>query len=376
MNENGHKTRKVNKGAPSGLVFSLIVHTAVFFLAGLLVVFRVMTMPDAQFEVPESIERPKMKLKKPKVKVKKSSQPKPSSRIVAKVKTRDMPEIQLPDLAGVGEGLLGGTGVGENFLDLPEISEVSLFGGQVTSGADLEVTFYCMAKDRDGTPNYGMDHPEYFALLRKFVLSGWNTKLFDRYYRSPTRLYATSIFIPTVPSALGPHAFGEDMDYGYCWVAHYKGKLVHKDGITFRFWGAADDVLTVAVDGEVVLAANYTWDGIDAHTIADHWVSRAPNDRVFRLGNQRRTGSEWITLEPGVAHDFQAIAGEGPGGGFHAELLVEVQGEEYPLNDQGGRIFPAFATEPIPRSVQDSILMNLAEGEANVTNVTTFFNDF
>ena len=101
---------KVNKGAPSGLLISLAFHGGLFFIAGLFVVFTVVNRPEPEFVPPPPLERPRMKLKKPKVKVQKSSQPRPSSRIVAKVKTRKMPEIQLPDLVGTGEGLLGGDG--------------------------------------------------------------------------------------------------------------------------------------------------------------------------------------------------------------------------------------------------------------------------
>lgn len=141
------KRSKVNKGAPSGFVISLAFHVTAFFVAGLFVVFTVASKAEPEFKAPPPVERPKMNIKKPKVKVQKNSQPKPSSRIVAKVKTRDMPEIQLPDLMGTGEGLLGGSGLGGEFLDLPDVGEMTLFGGGITSGADLEVTFYstCLA---------------------------------------------------------------------------------------------------------------------------------------------------------------------------------------------------------------------------------------
>lgn len=210
-----------------------------------------------------------MKLKKPRVKVKKSSQPKPSSRIVAKVKTKTMPEIQLPDLVGTGEGLMGGTGMGDDFLDLPEIGELTVFGGEVTSGNDMKVTFYNLNLGRSGN-DVAMNPDAYESVLQKFVKSGWKKSILGKYYRSSRVLYATTIMIPICTSTVAPSAFGEDLDYGYCWVALYEGKLTHKDPITFRFWGASDDVLTVAVDGEVVLEANWP----DSR-IASDWASSA-----------------------------------------------------------------------------------------------------
>ncbi len=90
-------------------------------------------VPDQTFAA-AAVERPKMMLKKPKVKVVKSAQPKPSSRIVAKVKTRSMPEIQMPDLEGTSEGLIGGTGLGSaEIVDRAEISETSVFGYAVST---------------------------------------------------------------------------------------------------------------------------------------------------------------------------------------------------------------------------------------------------
>ena len=106
------RAQRINKGAPSGMLISLIVHAVAFFVAGLFVVFTVLPKSQPEFEPPLPVTRPKMKLKKPKVKVKKSSQPKPSSRIVAKLKTAKMPEIRISDLAGNGAGLLGDLGGG------------------------------------------------------------------------------------------------------------------------------------------------------------------------------------------------------------------------------------------------------------------------
>ena len=136
--------------------FKAIAATAViaavcFFLSGMFVVFSVLPKSAPVFEVPPPIEavhvtlpmdgmdslaladydgasrqrydksngnreslsevaaeRPRMALKKPTVKVKKSSAPKPSTRIVANVKMSPMPEINIPDIVGTGEGLMGG----------------------------------------------------------------------------------------------------------------------------------------------------------------------------------------------------------------------------------------------------------------------------
>ncbi|MBN2164206.1 MAG: hypothetical protein JXR25_15540 [Pontiellaceae bacterium] len=369
----------VSKGAPSGLLISLLVHAGAFFLAGLFVVFTVLPKHEEPFVPPPLTERPKMNLKKPKVKVQKSSKPKPSSRIVAKVKTATMPEIQLPDLIGNGDGMLGeGNGFGGAFLDLPEIGEINIIGKDISSGSDMQVTYFTMARRPDGSKSSSLSEgvPEFFSLIRDFVAHGWRKSDLSGLYRSPKRLYATTLMIPPVASIIGPAAFGEDINYGYAWIALYEGKLVHKEDITFRFWGAADDILDVAVDGKVVLAANLDWDGVNAHTIAEEWVSSAPNNRTYMAGTyEKLVGGDWITLKAGVPRDFKAITGEGAGGEYYAQLLVEVQGEHYPINDFGDPLFPIFATEQPSWAVQDAILENMFSQDANVTNVTVIFND-
>ena len=377
---------KVNKGAPSGLIISLAFHAGAFFVAGIFVVFTVLPKPKPVFEAPPPVERPKMQLKKPKVKIKKSSSPKPSSRIVANVQMAKMPEISIPDLVGTGEGLMGGVGgVGGDSFGVPGEGTTTLFGAGVTTGSDMEVTFYTMAKRWNGEPNTNISEggPEFADLLAKFVASGWDKKVLSKLYRAPEKKYATTLIIPVTSSTMGPAAFGEDINYGYAWIALYEGKLVCKDDITFRFWGTSDDILTVAVDGEVVLAANLPWDGVDYYKIAEGWGTKVPgsrsqlsNDGTHVAGNNSLVGGDWITLEAGVPKDFKAITGEGPGGEFYAYLLVEVKGEDYPLNKFGGRIFPIFCTEKPSWELEDIILENLFEGDANVTNVTTIFKDY
>ncbi|MBN2163615.1 MAG: hypothetical protein JXR25_14850 [Pontiellaceae bacterium] len=371
MSKKNRKT-SVNKGAPSGLLVSLIFHAAVFFVAGLFVVFTVVNKAEPEFVQPAPIERPKMQLKKPKVKVQKSSQPKPSSRIVAKVKSRDMPEIQLPDMMGSGEGLLsGGTGDGGVFMDLPDINTVRLMGSKVSTGSDFIGTYYDFNRRSTGA-GQSIDQNDFEEAILRFILSDWNTTLFSRYYKSPNKRYATCFMVPSIPSDLGPESFGEPGAAGYCWAVHYKGKLVHKDGIKFRFWGFGDDILMVRLDGKLVLAGSWPDSVVQ---VGCGWHSPAPESGVYRLGIRGAQISDWITLEPGVPLDMEVLIGEIPGGSFCAQLLVEVDGVDYETNDQGGPILPMFTTETPSWGVIDAIAEHLVYGEAKLTNGPVF-NDY
>lgn len=145
---------------------TLVIAFGVYFVSGMFVVFTVVNKPEAEFAPPPPLERPRMKLKKPRVKVTKSAQPqqrdkivvkarvpkpgvsveetlgmldesasdafRPSSRIVGKIKTVPMPDIQLPDLAGSGEGLMGGVGKASS-----EYEEIHLFGRLGSEPAEL-----------------------------------------------------------------------------------------------------------------------------------------------------------------------------------------------------------------------------------------------
>ncbi len=363
------KPGKLTKGMPSAVVLSILIHAALFFLAGLLVVFTVVRKEEPKFEAPKAVDRPKMKLRKPKVKVKKTSKPKPTTRIVTKVQRASMPDIQLPEISDMANGLEGGV---NGFDMMPDLGETSLFGAEQSIGNDFVGTFYDFKRDRSGR-NISTGPDTFTGLLAKFVRSGWKTSDFAHYYRSPKKLYATTFMIPPVLSLLAPEAFGEADTIGYCWAAHYEGQLVHKDGITFRFWGMGDDVLVVRVDGKVVLSAcwpdNGTW-GIES--IGSFWQSSSADSRKYYMGHNKSDVGDWITLEPGVPQDMELIIGEVPGGGFVAMLAVEVQGVEYPKGPQGNPILPMFKTAEPSLDLIETIHSDLVHGEICVTNGPVF----
>ena len=363
------KSKGVVKGAPSGFVISLFVHAAAIMLAGFLVVFTVTQKEEKKFVPPKPVERPKMKLKKPKVKVKKTSKPKATTRIVTKVKRASMPDIQLPEMSGMGEAL--GGGLGEGFNVMPDLGEVTLFGGGQTIGNDFVGTFYDFKRDRNGRPNT-MTEDKFVLELTKFVTGGWKPSRLAQYYRSPKKLYATAFMIPPIRSQIAPAAFDEPETLGYAWAVHYKGQLVYPEDIKFRFWGMGDDVMVVRVDGEVVLNACWPSGTWESYTIGGNWVSSAKNDFRFYLGNNLSRGGDWIELKAGEPKDMELIIGETPGGQFCSMLTVEVFGEEYPRNRQGGPVLPIFKTEEPSLDLQDAIYRDMIEGEADVTGGPIF----
>ena len=376
MKQADNKFPKITKGMPSAVVLSILIHAALFLLAGMLVVFTVLKKEEKKFVPPKAVDRPKMKLKKPKVKIKKSSKPKPTTRIVTKVTRANMPDIQLPEMSGMDAGLAGGIAGGFDLM--PDLGETTLFGAGQSVGNDLVGTFYDFKRDRSGR-DISPDMDTFLNTLKNFVRSGWNTAKLARYYRSPKKLYATTIMIPPVFSLLAPEAFGEPDTVGYLWIAHYKGQLVcpasHPDGITFRFWGMGDDIMVIRAGGDVVLNACWpsTFDGRNfAQTIVPGWKSTSADSRKYYYGHNKAEVGDWITLEPGVPQEMEAIIGETPGGHFVAMLAVEVKGVEYEKGPQGNPILPIFKTSVPSLDLVETIHENLVPGEVCVTNGPVF----
>ncbi|QBG46460.1 hypothetical protein EGM51_03265 [Verrucomicrobia bacterium S94] len=371
-NENN---RGISKGAPSGFLISIIVHAAAFMLAGLLVVFSVTQKEEKKFVPPKPVDRPKMKLKKPKVKVKKSSKPKATNRIVTKVQKASMPDIQLPELSGIGENLSGDIG---GFEIMPDLESLSVLGSSQSIGSDLEGTYYDLKLDRQGR-FISNDKETFRANMIDFVRKGWKPSVLSKFYRAPKKIYATSLIVPTTQSSIAPAAFGDRDASGAQWMVHYKGQLVHAEGITFRFWAAADETLLVRVDGKIVVGAKWAntdtgWSNVEPDTVTPFWQSSSMDSYRFILGNSRAAVGDWITLEPGVPLDLEIIIGDN-GGKASFFLAVEEKGVEYPKSKQGGPILPVFKTAPISRDMMDIIYKDLVEGEVSLTDGPVF-NDY
>ena len=372
MSERLKKTKGVVKGAPSGFVVSLLVHAAAFMLAGLLVVFNVVHKEEKKFVPPKPVDRPKMKLKKPKVKVKKSAKPKSTQRIVTKVQKASMPDIQLPEMSGMTDGLAGGIG---GFEIAPDLGSVSMFGSKTSIGNDLEGTFYDFKRDRSGrTIPVDTDGDEWRGLINKFMRQGWKKSVFSRYYRAPQKLYATTVVVPVTKSGIAPVAFGDEEAVGALWAVHYTGQLTHKEGIKFRFWGIGDEVLMVRVGGEIVLGAWWPGERFRGQGLGSLWESSSIQSERYQWGNNMAVIGDWIELEPGESKDLEILIGDN--GGIACFILgIEEEGMEYERSGQPSPILPAFKTAQPTHDLLDTIYKEFPVGDVCLTNGPVF-NDY
>jgi hypothetical protein len=204
------------------------------------------------------------------------------------------------------------------------------------------------------------------------MLGGWRSSTLSKYYRAPKKIYTTCLVIPPVLSSIAPSAFGDKDAVGALWMVHYKGQLVHKEGIKFRFWGMADEFMAVRVDGEMVLALN--WTGDFPQIIRGLWDNVTADSRQYYMGDNTAVVGDWITLDPGEPLDMEILLGDN-GRVLCYFLAVEVEGVEYERNRQGGPILPAFKTAEPSRDQLDLIYKYLPEGEICPTN-GPLFNDY
>ncbi|MDD3276411.1 MAG: hypothetical protein PHP93_05110 [Kiritimatiellales bacterium] len=355
------------RGVPSAVFLSALIHFILLSVAGGLIVFSVIKRPEKVFVPPPPAERPKTPLIKPRVKMKKNVKPGATRRIVSK-QTLGMPDMQLPAIEGMGQGLGGGVG---GFELMPDAGDMSIFGGakSMAIGNDFEGTFYSAAYDRLKKKT-NVDEEGFKTIVRRFIDSGWNPTAFAPYYRAPQKLYTTQIFVPTISSEFGPSYFGipagPDFD-PYLWCAHYKGKIARKDGGRYRFWGFADDILLVRVNGKLVLNASYE----EFRNELTAW-ERQPEDYKYNIGPAQVAVGLWFDLEPGVPVDMEILIGEIPGGQFCAYLLVQKEGEYYPKNREGMPVLPVFKTAEIPEAVKDKIKYDLIDGEGDLDSDLMF----
>ncbi|MDF7807981.1 hypothetical protein P4E94_11070 [Pontiellaceae bacterium B12219] len=368
-------SKNISKGAPSGFMISLLVHAGAFLLAGMLVVFTVTQKEEKKFVPPTPVNRPKMKLKKPKVSVKKNAKPKSSSRIVTKVTRANMPDIQLPEMAGMGEGLIGG--VESGFDIMPELETINALGSGSSIGNDFEGTYYDLKFSRSGVYN-PISEDEWRDYFYKLFRGEWDTRILSRFYRSPKTLYTTCFVLPHVPSALAPVAFGlpDSMASGGEWIVHYKGDLVYKEDITFRFWASSDDSLAVKVDGEVVIAdswQNITGEATRAALMyGGLWKSSSMDTGKYWIGHGNATVGDWITLKAGVPKKMEVIATDNPSPNASFYLLVEVKGVEYPRGRHNGPLLPIFKTEELSHDHLDLIYRSVPEDVIDCVNGPIF----
>jgi len=235
----------------------------------------------------------------------------------------------------------------------------SVFGETTRSEAALVGVLYDFkqTQDRAETP---VTRQTYSQIIEEFLLKNWDERVLNRYYRVSRPLYTTQIFVPMINAEAAPRAFGvEKLVRPSLWLAHYKAQVSAPSGGVWRFVGASDDMLAVAVNRKTVLVAN-RYDTVLPNV---RWRASAP-DGPQAANNPLRHG-DWISLKPGEIIDLDVIIGERPGGTFNAFLFIEKKGLTYAHDSEGHPILPIFQVAPYNTPVGDTD--NTREGAVFIT---------
>jgi len=230
--------------------------------------------------------------------------------------------------------LLGSTSV------LAKGDDPSVFGQSKQSEAALIGVLYDLKQTQDHKPT-NVDPEVYSTVVDEFLSKGWDEGVLNRYYRVSRPLYTTQIFIPNMDANEAPKAFGAEKTVQPSrWVIHYKGQVSPPESGTYRFWGIADDVMAVAVNGKTVLVGNRR----DTRLPLTNWQA-SERDGAHAGDGDLRPG-DWMPLKATDIIDLDVIIGERPGGIFNAFLMVEKQGASYNTDRRGHLILPIFQIAP------------------------------
>lgn len=221
--------------------------------------------------------------------------------------------------------------------------ETGAFGRSERGTGALVGIFYDLkqTQQREPVPGNGKDYAKF---VDEFLVSGFDEALFNKFFRAGLPLYTTQIATGRLNAEAAPKAFGvEGVVKPRSWVVHYKGQITPPADGSYRFVGAADDMMAVAINRRVVLVGNHP--ATKFPTLG--W--KPPADRGGApAAHSGAIYGDWVELRADQPVDLDILIGERPGGVFNAMLLYEKKGETYPRTKKGEIVLPLFQVAPLP----------------------------
>lgn len=241
----------------------------------------------------------------------------------------------------------------------------TLFGSTKNDGAStMSGTLYDLKQTADRQPivkdwtQKDVCQAHFNSAIGAFIQAEFSPRSsLGRFYRVPTRLFATHLYIQGISANEAPKAFNVEKEVEpRCWVVHYEGAMTPPSSGQFRFVAMADDFIAIALNKKMVLGSSiYGNPLMGKRTGVEGWNS-LPSNRKAK-NNTPLVFSDWIRLDSGRKYELDIIAGESPGGGFSLLLMIEEKGKTYPtVKSEAGDLprFPLFKTAEIdePETVQ------------------------
>jgi hypothetical protein len=223
------------------------------------------------------------------------------------------------------------------------------FGTADSNGVtQLEGYLYDLKQTPDRKPT-NIDNGAYANTIKQFVNSNWDPAVLSHFYKSPTPLHTTSIFIPIINAIDGPKAFGVEKEVEpdrYCiW---YKVTASPPQDGTYHFVGTADDILVVRVNHRTVL------DGCDYPTIDDVRNKETKFNQTGFNPTFPNNADFWVGLPFHASArdslDIDILIGEQPGG--RSDYFLYIQRDEdndsYAKQSNGSPLLPIFQLDAKP----------------------------
>lgn len=334
------------------LIASLLLHVVGLGALGGIIVWENAQAVAEEFEPPPGAAPPPPPPPQYNVSLRNTMQPS-KARIAVKdirMEALDDLDITVPTAnSRVGFGSFGG-GLAIK-TDMPNLSLESLFGNSQSNGFELAGAFYDLKQTSSRKPR----EVDYTDFVRRYASGSWSMSQLKRFYQAERKLYATTLLIPHRMADQAPAAFGVAQEVQPSqWLAHYEGEITPPFSGKFRFWGFADDVLIVRVNGRIVL------DGSFHQGEYTEWTSgEAELNRKFPIGNGALAVGDWINVQQGRSLKIEILIGERPGGHFSTYLLVEEAGHNYPQGPDGRPILPIFKMTPLPDGFEEQLLAEI-----------------
>ncbi len=200
--------------------------------------------------------------------------------------------------------------------------------------------FYDLKQTDDRKPT-NVDHDLYAKVIDQFLSQGWDENVLNHYYRVSRSMFTTQVFIPPMNADNAPTTFHvEKAAKPTRWLIHYKGQVSPPEAGTYRFVGAGDDVMAIAVNGKTELVNNR----IDVPLTLTTWKSSEPDGMT--VSSEKLRSGDWFDADPDHPIDLDIIFGDNPGYGFHCEVMIQKKGEYYNTDSQGHLILPVFQLAP------------------------------
>ena len=321
----------------------------------------------------------------------------------------------------MGDGLSLEVGLGDGFGsgDLGEGLGGGGDGLGTTSGggSTLVGTFYDLKKTARGGAsglNGGAENQNKVieALAKSFSFNSWNEAALNKYYKSPTKLYASNWYLPVAQAKYGPIAFQvgdpkKPESQWVCkpaaWVAIYRGTVKAPVTGKFRFIGTGDDFFAVRWKGKTVLDAGYRLPTLwDPKNPTACWVSGGAGGDRFRQNiadgkDKDRRHYQFIKGVPGCGiwdnelggliagnpfdvkegeeYDIEIAISEIPGGKFGFILFIEeLDKKGNPKDTTKGKKYDLFRTTDSNPDVQ-KVMQALKDAGCHAGNNNIPFNE-